>query len=137
MLNERTPKDNRSLGQLISDLPGLVVELVRAEVASLKNELVGKAKNAGIALGLFMVAAFFLLTAWATLVTFLIVGLSSWLPTWLSALVVTVLFLVVAVVLVLVGVKTIKKAVPPVPRESIDSIKKDIHALRGVGSYDN
>nr|WP_246227014.1 phage holin family protein [Rathayibacter agropyri] len=122
---------------MVSDLPGLVVELVKAEVASLKNELAGKAKNAGLAVALFAVAAFLLLTAWATFVTFAIIGIASWLPAWLSALIVTVFFLLVAVILALVGVRTIKKAVPPVPQDSIDSIKKDVQAFKGVGSYDN
>ncbi|NRD09722.1 phage holin family protein [Rathayibacter agropyri] len=137
VVNERNPKNARSLGELVSDLPGLVVELVKAEVASLKNELAGKAKNAGLAVALFAVAAFLLLTAWATFVTFAIIGIASWLPAWLSALIVTVFFLLVAVILALVGVRTIKKAVPPVPQDSIDSIKKDVQAFKGVGSYDN
>lgn len=137
MVNERNPKNARSLGELVGDLPGLVIELVKAELASLKNELSGKAKNAGLAVALFAVAAFLLLTAWATLVTFAIIGISSWLPAWLSALIVTVFFLVVAVVLALVGVKSIKKAVPPVPQDSIESIKKDVQAFKGVGTYDH
>ncbi|PPG10890.1 phage holin family protein [Rathayibacter sp. AY1F4] len=137
VVNERNPKNARSLGELVSDLPGLVIELVKAEVASLKNELAGKAKSAGLAVGLFAVAAFLLLTAWATLVAFAIIGIASWLPAWLSALIVTVFFLLVAVILALVGVRTIKKAVPPVPQDSIDSIKKDVQAFKGVGSYDN
>lgn len=137
MVNERNPKNARSLGELVGDLPGLVVELVKAEIASLKNELAGKAKSAGFAVAFFAVAAFLLLTAWATFVTFVIIGLSSWLPAWLSALIVTVLFALVAVVLVLIGVKSIKKAVPPVPQESIESIKQDVQAFKGVGSYDH
>ncbi|MWV51122.1 phage holin family protein [Rathayibacter sp. VKM Ac-2803] len=137
MVNERNPKNARSLGELVGDLPGLVIELVKAEVASLKNELTGKAKSAGVAVALFAVAAFFLITAWATLVAFAIIGIASWLPAWLSALIVTVFFLLVAVVLLLIGVKSIKKAVPPVPQESIESIKKDVQAFKGVGNYDN
>ncbi|WP_236553657.1 phage holin family protein [Rathayibacter sp. VKM Ac-2803] len=136
-MNERNPKNARSLGELVGDLPGLVIELVKAEVASLKNELTGKAKSAGVAVALFAVAAFFLITAWATLVAFAIIGIASWLPAWLSALIVTVFFLLVAVVLLLIGVKSIKKAVPPVPQESIESIKKDVQAFKGVGNYDN
>lgn len=60
MVNERNPKNARSLGELVGDLPGLVIELVKAEVASLKNELAGKAKSAGLAVALFAVAAFLL-----------------------------------------------------------------------------
>ncbi|WP_244259294.1 phage holin family protein [Rathayibacter sp. VKM Ac-2759] len=136
-MNERNPKNARSLGELVGDLPGLVIELVKAEVASLKNELSGKAKSAGFAIAFVAAAVFFLITAWATLVAFAIIGISSWLPAWLSALIVTVFFLLVAVVLALVGVKSIKKAVPPVPQDSIESIKKDVQAFKGVGSYDN
>lgn len=136
MVDDRNPKNARSLGELIGEVPALIVELVKAEIASLKHELVGKAKSGGIGVALFLVAAFFLLTAWATFVTFLIIGIASWWPAWLSALVVTAGFAIVAALLILVGIRLVKKAVPPLPQESIESIKKDVHAFKGVGQYD-
>lgn len=136
MVVERNPKNARSLGELVGEVPGLIIELVKAEIASLKNELIGKAKSGGIGVAMFLVAAFFLLTAWATLVTFLIIGISSWWPAWLSALVVTAAFFLFAVLLILLGVRLVKKAVPPLPQESIESIKKDVQAFKGVGKYD-
>jgi hypothetical protein len=137
VVDVRNPKNTRSLGELIADVPKLIVELVKAEIAQLKHELTGKAKSAGIGAAAIIVALFFLLTAWATLVTFFIVGLSSWLPAWASALIVTGAFLLLAVILVLVGVASLKKVSPPLPQESIESIKKDVQAFKGVGKYDH
>lgn len=137
MVDERNPKNARSLGELVGEVPGLIVELVKAEIASLKNEVLGKAKSAGIGAAAFLVAVFFLLTAWATFVTFLIIGIASWWPAWLSALVVTAVFFLLAAVLILFGLRSVKKAVPPLPQESIESIKKDVQAFKGVGKYDH
>ena len=37
-----TPRQRRGLFQLIADIPGLIRELIEAEIASLKAEIVGK-----------------------------------------------------------------------------------------------
>ena len=56
---------------------------------------------------------------------------------WLSALIVGVVLLLIAVVLALIGLSRVKKGVPPVPKESVDSVKDDVKAFRGTGSYDH
>jgi hypothetical protein len=50
----------------------------------------------------------------------------------LIAVALTVL-LIVAVIIGLIGYRILKKGVPPVPTESIDSIKRDIRAIKGIG----
>jgi hypothetical protein len=62
--------------------------------------------------------------------------LAIWLPAWAAALIVTVLLFLVAGVLALIGVRRMQRGVPPVPQSSIDSVKSDVQALKGVGSYD-
>lgn len=55
------------------------------------------------------------------------------LPGWAAALIVAGVLLVIAVILGLIGYSVIKKGVPPVPTESIESIKRDIRAIKGIG----
>jgi len=58
------------------------------------------------------------------------------LPAWLAALIVAVLLLLVTGALAFVGLRQVKKGVPPVPEESIQSVKDDVRAFKGMGKYD-
>jgi hypothetical protein len=70
------------------------------------------------------------------LVVAAVLGLAEVLPAWLAALIVAVVFLVLAGLLALLGVGRLKKGLPPVPKESLDSVKEDVDAVKGVGRYD-
>ena len=65
-----------------------------------------------------------------------ILGIATALPAWLSALIVAVFLLIVAVVLGLLGLSRVKRGMPPVPPEALDSVKDDVNAFKGVGHYD-
>jgi uncharacterized protein (DUF58 family) len=67
------------------------------------------------------------------LLTAAILALSQIMPGWLAALLVAAVLLIVAVIIGLIGYRILKKGVPPVPTESIDSIKRDIRAIKGIG----
>jgi zinc transporter ZupT len=54
-------------------------------------------------------------------------------PGWAAALVVAAVLLIVAVVLALIGYRILKRGIPPVPTESIDSLQRDLRAIRGIG----
>ncbi|GAA2053339.1 hypothetical protein GCM10009820_11650 [Leifsonia soli] len=123
--------------QLISDLPRLIVELLKAELAHLKAEFAEKAKYAGIGIGLLAGAAFFLFFAFATLVAAAILGIAVALPGWAAALIVFGALVVLAVILALVGVRSFKKMDGVAPSQTIASIKEDADALKGLGKYDN
>jgi predicted phage tail protein len=127
----------KSLGQLIADVPTLVGQLIRDELDQIKKELVGKLKALGIGVGLFAAAAFFGFFLFAVLLTAAILGLSVVFPGWLSALIVAGVLLVIIVVLVLVGLSRVKRGVPPMPEDSIKSVKNDVRAIKGMGKYDH
>ncbi len=136
-LNGSKEKEGRkSVFQLIGDLPGLISTLIRDEVEQLKREVVTRLKAAGIGIGLFAGAAVFLYFAGFVLLTAAILGISVALPPWLAALIVGVVLLLIAVVLALLGLSRLKKGVPPVPKESVDSVKDDVKAFKGVQQYD-
>lgn len=127
----------RSLAQLVSDLPRLIVELLKAELNHLKAEFAEKAKYAGVGIGLFATAAFLLFFAFGTLVAAAILGIAVALPGWAAALIVFGALVIIAVVLALVGLRSFKKMDGVAPSQTIDSIKQDADALKGLGKYDN
>lgn len=89
---------------LVGELPELIRNLVVAEIDAAKTWLRRTAKDAGFGAGWMVVALFFLFWSVPVLGAFLIAGLSSWWPVWLSALVVFGIMLVITIVFVLLGV---------------------------------
>jgi uncharacterized membrane protein len=127
----------RSLFALISDLPRLLIQLLKAELAHLKAEFAEKAKYAGVGIGLMVVAATLAFFALGTLVAAAILGLAIVLPAWLSALIVAVAILLIAGVLVFAGISSFKRMNGVSPQETLESIHEDAEALKGVGRYDD
>jgi hypothetical protein len=126
----------RSLLSLIADLPRLLGDLVREEIAQLKAEMLGKIKHAGIGLGLFVGAGVFAFFALAVLVAAAVLGIAEALPGWLAALIVAAALLVITGILVAIGVAQLKRGVPPTPTETIRSVKQDLNAVKGIGKRD-
>jgi hypothetical protein len=131
-----TAAEKKSVFALIGDLPGIISTLIRDEIEQIKRELITRLKSAGIGVALFVVAAVFLYFAAFPLIAAAVLGLGEALPYWLSALIVGVLLLIVAGVFVLIGLSRVKKGVPPVPKEAVDSVKDDVKAFKGVQQYD-
>lgn len=126
----------KPFGALIGSLPGLVRDLVQAEIDRLKSELASKIKHAGIGIGLFAVAVVVLFFALCTLIVAAILGLAVVLPGWAAALIVFGALVIVAGVLVALGIASFKKINGVAPQETISSVTSDINAVRGMGNYD-
>jgi len=123
----------RSLVELITSIPTLVADLVTREIDLLKAEMLAKVKALGIGAGLIAGALVILLGMLGVLLTAAILALSQIMPGWLAALLVAAVLLVIAVILGLIGYRVLKKGIPPVPTESIDSLKRDYRAIKGIG----
>lgn len=132
----RRDGERKSLIQLLGDVPGLLSQLVRDEIEQIKKELTEKLTALGIGAGLFAGAAFFGFFLFAVLLAAAILGLAVVLPGWLAALIVAAVLFVIMAVLALLGLQRVKKGVPPVPKDSIDSVKDDVRAIKGMGKYD-
>jgi hypothetical protein len=130
---ERDRRARRPLASLFAEVPTLVVKLLKDELENLKRELTSRLAKLGIGIGLFVVAALLAFFAFAVFIAAAVLGLATVLPAWASALIVGGALLVIAIILVLVGVSSLKKGVPPVPEEAITSIKKDINVVKGLG----
>ena len=122
----------KSLVGLLADLPRLLIALVKEELERLKLELVSKLKHAGIGIGLLVFAALLAFFLLAVLITAAVLGFATLVAPWLAALIVAGCLLVVILILVLVGVSQLKRGAP-VPHETIDSVKKDVNAIKGIG----
>lgn len=94
---------------LIGEVPELVRNLVLAEYNAAKTWVSRVSKDAGIGVVWFLAALFFLFWAVPVFGTFLIAGLSSWWPVWLSALVVFGIMLVIVAILALLGLMRVRK----------------------------
>jgi hypothetical protein len=133
MSSAQGPAPKRSLFALIGDVPRLIIGLFRQEIESFKQELIDKAKAAGIGIGLLAAAGAFLFFMLGVLVAAAILGLATVFPPWLAALIVAGGLLIITVVLLLVGIATLRRGMPPAPTMTIESIKDDVRVIKGIG----
>lgn len=127
-------KNRESLATLIGNLPGLLTNLIQAEIDQLKTKAQHLGSYAGKGAIFMVLALIFVFFAVGILVAVGILALSLVMPAWLAALIVFVVFLLIAAVLALIGVNYFKKlSSDPNP---IESVKKDIRAVKGEGEYD-
>ncbi len=117
-------------GHLIGELPDLVTRLVRDEVRLAQAEVKGKAKKLGLGAGLFGGAGLVALLALNALITAAILGLANVLPGYLAAIIIAVVLLVIAAVLALIGKKDVEQAKPPLPTDTLESVKADVAAVK-------
>jgi Putative Actinobacterial Holin-X, holin superfamily III len=132
-MSDSTGAPKRSLFRLIGDIPGLLSQLVRSEIEQLKSELTAKLKSAAIGIGFVVGAASVAFLALVTLIIAAIFGLAEVMPAWAAALVVSGVLLLITAVFALIGVSQLKRGAPPVPEKTIDSIRKDVNTIKGIG----
>jgi uncharacterized membrane protein YqjE len=125
---------SRSFFALVQDVPSLVTDLVKGELALLKYEIIGTLKAFGIGAGFLVGALVFVFAMLGVLLTGIVLLIAIWLPGWLSALIVAFVLLLVAALLAFLGYKSIKKGLPAVPEKTIASLKRDLKAVKGVGT---
>jgi len=105
-------------------------ELVRLEVELAKSELASKAKHAALGAGLLVVALLGAFMLIATLVTAAVLAFALVVPGWAAALVVAGLLLLVTGACVAIGIQSLRAAVPPLPKQAIQSSKENIEWLK-------
>ena len=124
------PGDEKSLGQLVSELSEQGARLVRAEIDLAKAEITGRAQQLGVGAGLIAAGALLALYLLAAGIATTIIVLDLWLDLWLAALIVCAFLLLVIVILALVGVNRLKKGSPPTPTRAIENVQQDIEAVK-------
>ncbi|MFL6247628.1 MAG: phage holin family protein [Thermoanaerobaculia bacterium] len=130
MSNYTASETERSLGTIIKDLTADLSNLFRSEIALLKLELKESAAKLGGGAALLAAALFLGLFGLAFLFVTITLGLVALgVPAWLSSLIVTVVLLIAAGVLVMMGKKKLQ-GVNFVPSSSIDHIRGDLDSLK-------
>lgn len=116
--------DDATTGELVARVTEDVRTLVRDELRLAQLEMTGKAKRAGIGVGLFGAAG---------LLAAAVIALALAVPAWLAALIVAVVLLAAAGIAAVVGKGQVSEATPPVPEQAIAGVKADIDAVKSRG----
>ena len=115
----------RGFGELIKELASQTSTLVRQEIRLAQAEVTQKGKVAGRGAGMLAGAAVAALLGLGALTAVLIVALDAAMPLWLAALIVTLLWLVVAAALGMAGKNALQASTPPAP-QTVETVKEDI-----------
>jgi uncharacterized membrane protein len=115
-----------SIAELVKQLSEQSSRLARQEVELAKAELAVKGKQAGVGAGMFGAAGIVGLYALGALIACAILALATAVAAWLSALIVAAVCGAIAGVLALTGKSKVKQGVPPVPEQTVESVKEDV-----------
>lgn len=113
------------MGELFKKLSDDLSTLVRQEIKLAQVEVTEKGRKAGRGVGLLGAAAVVGLLALGTLTACLIAALATAMDVWLAALIATVVYAAAAGALALSGKKEVAEATPPVPEQTIETLKED------------
>jgi uncharacterized membrane protein YqjE len=130
-MSSQVPEDtddlrDRSLGELLKQLSQETTRLVHQELELAKAELTQKGKQAGQGAGMFGGAGALGLAALGALTACFILALNAIMPAWLAALLVAVVYGIIAFVLVKQGQARMKAMGSPVPEQTIETVKEDV-----------
>ena len=121
---------DQSLGELTKRLSDAVSRLVRKEAELARTELSEKAHSMAVGAGLAAGAAVLGLAALGALTAAAILALATAIASWLAALIVGLAVAIVAAALALLGIRRLQRAAPPMPVETVDSVKEDIQWVK-------
>lgn len=129
MAAEVVRKEERSIGELFSELANETSTLIRQEVALAQVEITQKASTAGKNVGYLAVGGFVGYAGLLAIIAGVIMGLSYFVPAWLAAIIVGAIIAVVSYVLVSSALTALKN-MDVKPTETVESIKEDARWLK-------
>lgn len=129
MAQQQMVREERSLGDLFTELATETGTLVRQEMALAQAELTSKASKAGKNVAYLAVGGAVAFMAALALTAAVILLLSMWIPAWLAALVVGIAIAVAAYSILTSALSALRKT-DPVPRETIETLKEDAEWLK-------
>lgn len=116
--------DERSLGDLLSNLSKNASFLVRQELRLVKVEMKEKVAKAGKEIALVGIAVFLANAALLSLVAALIIGLANVMDLWLAAFLVGALLAVTAAILATLGIQALRQ-INPKPERTLATLEED------------
>jgi xanthine/uracil permease len=121
---QQSRDDNRSLGELFSELAQETSTLVRQEVTLAKTEMSHKASRAGKHIGVLAAGGAVAYAGLLAILAGVIVLLDNVMPLWVSALLVGVVMAIVGYLLVRRALDALKRE-DFAPRETIETLRED------------
>ncbi len=121
---------DQPVSELLKQLSEQTSTLVRQELDLAKAELTAKGKQVGLGAGMFGAAGVVGLYAVGALTAAIVLAISLAVTGWLAALIVAVAFGAIAGVLALMGKTRVKQGVPPVPEQTVQSLKEDVEVTK-------
>jgi hypothetical protein len=115
-----------STRDLVQDLSRQTSTLIRQEMRLAQAELTEKGRHAGKGAGLFGGAGAVGLLGAGAITAGIILLLDLAIAAWLAAIIVGLVYVAVAAVLGLKGRDRIQAATPPVPEQTVDTVKEDV-----------
>lgn len=129
-----TDAENQTLGGAVKEVAEHASSLARLEIELASLELKKKVAALGVGLGLLAGAVAIGLYGIGFLFATITAGLATFLPVWLSLLIVTLVLLAAAGLLAYFGVRSVNRGTPPLPQQAIDEAKLTTQALKSNGS---
>jgi uncharacterized membrane protein YqjE len=128
---------SQSVGELLKQLSEQTATLVRQELDLAKAEMQQKGRRAGVGLGLIGGGGVVALAAVGALTATLIMLLAEWMGGWVAGLIVTIVYAALAALLGLQGKEKVSQATPPIPEQTVETVKEDVQwAKRQMKSVD-
>lgn len=129
MAQQQIAKEDRSIGELLSNLAGETTTLIRQEIALAQTELTQKATTTGKNVGFLVVGGAVGYAALLAILAAVIIGLGAVVPLWLSALIVGIVVGIVAAVLIFSSINKLKN-MSLAPQQTIETLKEDAQWLK-------
>jgi len=129
MAQQQLAREERSLGDLFSELAGETGTLVRQEVALAQTEIMHKATKAGKNVGFLVIGGAVGHAAALAVTAGIILLIAQVIPAWASALLVGAAIGLVAYFMISSALEKLRKT-DPVPRNTLETLKEDAQWLK-------
>jgi hypothetical protein len=134
MPTPETETRQQSLGEAAKGVAEHARAIVGLELELASMELKKKVAALGVGIGLLVGALLVLVYTVGFGFATIAAALATFLPLWLSLLIVTGFLFLLTAVLAFVGIKKVQRGTPPVPEQAIDEAKLTTQALKSNGS---
>jgi hypothetical protein len=124
------PDQERSTGELVKMMSEQLSVLVRDELKLAQLEMTSKGKQAALGAGMFGASGVVAVYAVGCLLACAIIAISGVVAAWLAALIVGAALLAAAAGAALIGKRRLQQATPPVPEETVASVKADVEEIK-------
>lgn len=124
-----------SVPELMNRLSEQTSRLIRDELKLVQAELSATAKQGGISAGLFGAGGILAWFGFGALIATAILGLTTVLPAWAAALIVTAVLFVAAAIAALLGKKKMEK-LSLAPERTIANVNRDVAEIKEHSRHD-